>query len=385
MKTSTSALFIIFLLSASALASQENTLELMDQTPEGSKILNAIYLELKTAGANLQTGKIHELLQVTKQNVAKSENRQKQRLARNKSNCKKDLATLRLHARTNSQSEFTITRHLNSNQHAIRKNQQFIARSTTESNSYQSLSNSLKANRNNWNTFTQSTIQGMTKIVRLLKKARQHLVKNHKSALGAEFVEILPECAASLSEIRVEFTNTEDNLDGLRPIISSLLETMSSAPLVGKNVIRARLIRLLRQIIKSLVRRRDRLEQVNEGANAIFEALLKSFAENKLRIAKLLERLAHEKNLLEKRGSSLVDSQKRAHNITELSQKVTLLRRNQCRRIRTSNAKLHVRLQKVKNTVAQIEEILQERYGVLKAFFLEKKSKKTQNNNNHHE
>jgi hypothetical protein len=77
MRTSTSALFIIFMLTASALASQENLLELMDQSKEGRDILNAVYLQLHTAGPNLERGKIMEVLTTCRQNAAKSENRQK--------------------------------------------------------------------------------------------------------------------------------------------------------------------------------------------------------------------------------------------------------------------------------------------------------------------
>jgi len=39
------------------------------------------------------------------------------------------------------------------------------------------------------------------------------------------------------------------------------------------------------------------------------------------------------------------------------------------------NAKLMVSIQKSKNIVAQIEEILQERFGQLKGFFIERKMK----------
>jgi hypothetical protein len=372
MKSSTTAIFIFFLLCASALATQENILELIDQSAEGRDILNAIFLELHTASPNLQTGKILEVLKTSKTNAGKSENRQKQRLARHRKSCKTDLTTLHRHIRDNEKAEFTIGRHQTSNQHAVRKNQEFIDRSKAEFNSYDSLNNLLKSNRAQWNIFINGRLTRMTKIARLLRKARKQLVMAHKAALGTEFVEMKPEFVSTLSELRVEFTNTEDHMDGLRPIVASLLETMRS-PVVGKNVIRARLIRILKSIIKSIHHKRDSLEQVNEAANAIFEALTKSFDENKTRVTKLLERLAHEKNLLTKRQASLNDSNKRAHRITVLTEKVHHVRHTQCRRTKVRNARLHVSLQKTKNIVAQIEEILQERFGALKTFFIQRK------------
>jgi hypothetical protein len=372
MKTSTSALFLIFLLTASVLASQENLLELMDKSKEGRDILNAIFLQLHTTGPTLQRGKIIELLTTAKQNANKSENRQKERLARARRECKSDLKSLNAHLTQNEKHEFTINRHLNANQHAINKNQQFITRSTNEKNNYTALKNLVKANRAQWRSFVNSRMARQTAIIRLLKKARKELINAHKAALGTEFVEVRPEVISALSELRVEFTNTEDHFDGLRPIIANLLQNMSS-PVVGKNVLRSRLINLLKLIVKAIAQRRDLLEQQNEGANAIFEALLKSFNENITRVNKLLERLSHEKNLLSKRGLALNDSLRRARRITKLSVKAATIKNRQCHQIKTRNARLHVSTQKIRNVVAQIEEILQERFGALKTFFVERK------------
>jgi len=375
MRTSTSALFVIFLLTASALASQENLLELMDQSAEGRDLLNSIYLQLDTAHPNLDRGKIMEVLTTAKQNADKSSRRQKAKMKRHKGSCKRDKALLGKHSSENERNEFTIGRHLNANRHALRKNQQFIERSTHERDAYIALSNLLKANRASWTGFVKGRLNKMAKVVKLLRKARRHLINEHKAAMGTEFVEIKPDTLTALAQLRVEFTNIEDNFDGLRPIIASLLQSCNTAPVVGKNVLRSRIIKLLKGIIKVIRKRRDLLEQQHEGADAIFEALLKSFDENKTRVSKLLERLAHEKNLLGKRQGALRDSLKRAHRITVLSHGVEGIRRKQCRRVTVRNARLRVSLQKVRNIVAQIEEILQERFGALKTFFVERKMK----------
>jgi len=215
----------------------------------------------------------------------------------------------------------------------------------------------------------------MNHIIKLLRKARRHLINQHKVAMGTEFVEVKPETISALSELRVEILNIDEKLGGLRPIINSLLETIVSPPRLGKNGIRVHLIRILKAIIKSIRKRRDVLEQQNAGAKSIFEALLKSFEENMTRISKLLERLSDEKKILEKRQSALNDSHKRAHVITILSQKAAELRGGQCRRIKVRNAQLHVSLQKIKSIVAQIEEMLQERFGKLKSYFLQRQMK----------
>jgi len=372
----TSALFLIFMITASALASQENLLSMMDQSKEGRDILNAIYLQLHTAaGPNLERGKIMEVLTTAKQNADKSSRRQGKKMKRSKKTCKTDKALLRNHTNANERHEFTINRHLNANQHALQKNQQFINRSKKELEAYVSLSNLLKANRQKWNEFIKGRMERMRNVVKLLRKARRQLINQHKAAMGTEFVEVGAEFITGFTELRAEFANIDDHFDGLRPIINNLIQTAATPVAVGKNVIRSRLIKLLKTIIKTIRKRRDLLEQFNEGADSLFEALLKSFDENKTRVTKLLERLAHEKNLLDKRHSSLKDSLTRAHRITVLAQQAQTVRGKQCRRVAVRNARLRVSLQKIRNIVAQIEEILQERFGKLKTFFMERQMK----------
>jgi len=327
----------------------------MDQSKEGRDILNAIFLQLHTTGAHLQRGKIIELLTTAKQNANKSENRQKERLARLRAQCTSDLRLLNAHLSQNEKHEFTINRHLNANQHAINKNQQFITRSTNEKNNYVALKNLVKANRAAWRSFVNGRMARQTAIIRLLKNARKQLINAHKAALGTEFVEVKPEVISALSELRVEFTNTEDHFDGLRPIIANLLQNMSNA-VVGKNVLRSRLINLLKLIVRAVGQRRDLLEQQNEAANAIFEALLKTFNENITRVDKLLERLSHEKNLLSKRGLALTDSLARAQRITRLSVRAASTKNRACHQIKVRNARLHVATQKLETLLPKLKK-----------------------------
>jgi len=310
---------------------------------------------------------------VFKQNAARNEANQKARAARHKQSCAKDLHVLHQNIVQNEKSEFTITRHLNSNVHATKKNQQYIDRSKDEFNQYEALRNVLLANKNKFEEFQKKSIENVNKIIGIVKSARKLLKAAHKTAAGHAFIEIKGEFVTSLSEIRVDFANTFDNIIGLKPIISSLLQTMADPQNVGKEVIRSRLIRLLHEIGKALAKRKDDLEARGEGASTAFEALLKNIAENKTRVQKLQERLAGEKNNLGKRQGALVDSQNRAHNITVFSTTALHIRAQQCTDSKERNTKLLVSIQKSKNIVAQIEEILQERFGQLKGFFIERK------------
>jgi hypothetical protein len=376
MRICLNTLFFILLLITSTLCSkQENILELIDKSDEGRQILNAIYLELKLATPNLDRGRLFNILKTTKDNAAKAENRQKERQAKIASDCKADIHTLGVNIRENERSEFTITRHLNSNSHAIKKNQQYIDRSKDEFNQYESLRNLILANQKKFNEMNQKTLANINKIIGLVRGGKRLITNAHKAAAGQAFIQVSSGYITGLSELRVEFANTFDNLNGLRPIISSLLQTMADPNNAGKDVIRTRVIKLLHEINKSLNKSKDSVEAHLEGGHAVFEALLKNIAENKIRVQKLQERLDTERNSLTKRQGALTDSQTRAHNISTFSKTALKIRGEQCTLSRERSTRLMISVQKQKNIVAQIEEILQERFGQLKGFFLERKMK----------
>lgn len=362
------------MLTTATLCTQQNILELIDQSEEGRDILNAIYLELKLSNPNnLNQGKLFDILKSSKQNAQRSAANQKERVARHRKACHNDLHALHNNIAENEKSEFTVTRHLNSNVHAMKKNQQYLERSKEEFNQYEGLRNLIASNRQKFNDFVHSSIANVDKILALIASGRRLLKAAHKTAAGHAFIQIKGEFITGLSEIRVDFANTFDNINGLRPIIASLFQTMADPNNVGKEVIRSKLIRLLHEVAKALRHRRDDLEARLEGADAVFEALLKNIAENKTRVQKLQERLSGERNSLDKRQGALADSRTRAHNITHFSHVALQIRGQQCALAKERNTRVMVSIQKIKNIVAQIEEILQERFGQLKGFFIERK------------
>jgi len=379
MRTCLNTLFFILLLTTSTLCAQENILELIDQSEEGRDVLNAIYLELKLASPELNRGVVFEILKTTKQNAARSEALQKERNARRQASCQSDKQVLGKNIAENEKSEFTVTRHVNSNVHAMKKNQQYIDRSKDEFNQYEGLRNLITANREKFSAFIKNSIDSSKKVIGMVENGRKILEAAHKAAGGNAFVQLPGHFITGLTEIRVDFANTSDNVNGLRPIIASLLQTMADPSNVGKEVIRSRVVKLLKEVSKTLNQRIDDLEARAEGADAVFEALLKNIAENKTRVQKLQERLDSERNSLSKRQGALDDSRTRAHNITSFSQVAWHIRHEQCLAQRERSTKLAVSTQKLKNIVAQIEEMLQERFGQLKGFFIERKMRLLKN------
>jgi len=361
---------------------------LVDQSPEGRDILNNIFLQLESTGPTLDRGGLFRLLKTTKQNTDKKAVQRKAVMKKQHRSCVNDLKILNKQRNENERHQYTVQRHVNSNKHAQSKNNQYLKRSKEEFNGYDALRNLVMNNRKNWVSFLETSRSNIRKIMGIGRSVIGLLRHAHAAAHAKKtpqkkpavpgkkaFIELKDEFFKSLSELRVEFANTNDTQDGLKPIISSLLETLAEPNHAGKAQVRGRVIKILKGIGKLLRGSLEFIDTLIEGSNAYFDALLRNLEENKTRVQKLQQRLVNESSSLEARRQALGDGLTRASNITVLSGNALRERRMQCRNIQLRHAHLKVSTQKVRNIVAQLEEILAERFGNLKSYFIERKMK----------
>jgi hypothetical protein len=367
------------LLISGTIAAEQNILELIDRSKEGRDILNAIYLELN-GSSTLNRAKLYNIIKATRENASRTEKSQKVAMHHHEESCKKDIGVLHAHLDENQRNEFTVARHLNSNNHAIRKNAQYLARAKQEFNEYNTLHNILTNNKKEWDEFNSSQMKNCEKIINLMRRASKLLSAAHKKSHANAFIEMKGEYVTGLSEIRVELSSNNDNINGMRPIVNNLLQTMVEKSHMDKAAIREKVLRILHSIIRVMHERREELITKNDGAKAVFTALFKDIEENKVRVKKLQERLGAESKSLHKRQGALKDSRNRASNITKLSKMALDIRAEGCASVAARNAKILVSVEKSRNTAINVEEILQERFGELKGFFLQRDMKFTDEN-----
>jgi len=176
----------------------------------------------------------------------------------------------------------------------------------------------------------------------------------------------------NLNEIRVTFESTFVELEGFRPVITKLLELMAKPSAVNKETVRIKLMTLFKKIRVQLKQMQDEVEASRAMQDAIFTAILESYKENIARIDKLLVRLNKENKELLERGTDLKAAKTDSTLITSLSKDIFRFRKSDCIEIAERVTKLAVEIEKRRNIVAQIAEILETKFGKLKSYFLER-------------
>jgi len=344
---------------------------MIEKEPEGKQLMDALFLQVQMKGANLQQGDIYKVLKFTRDRADKLESSIEKKKKKKKALCKSDLQDFSSKVLQNQKWEFTIGRHVENNERQATRLKTYIDRVTQEQEDYQALENIIQAAWGKWKDFQLKALAALKKVLQGLKKARNSLKSLEEQGALVQLSEG-SQYFTALNEVRVDFEGNSVNLEGFRPIITKLLELMANTEAINKPLVRRKLRDVLRKISRQLRERRNEIKAINERQNAIFSALIESYKENLLRIKKLLARLNKEAEHLQKRGTELKDSNTQARKITIVSKDIFTTRKRQCIAGAERVARLYVGIQKTRNIVAQIGEILAERFGALKTFFVER-------------
>jgi len=358
-------------LTLSAFSCDDSILKMIEKEPEGRELMNALFLQVHSKGVNLQQGDIYKVLKFSRDRADKVETQVHSRMVHNAKACETDLKNFAHKVHENQKWEFTIGRHVDNAQRAGERLRAFIDRTTQEQDQYQALENIIKASWGKWKDFQSLALKNLKKVLVALKRGRNNLAALEEQGALVELGNG-SKYETTLNEIRVDFEGNYVNLEGFRPIITKLLELMSKTEAVNKPLVRSKLRAVLKKISRQIRNRRDEIKAINERQNAIFTAILESYRENMLRIKKLLERLNKENEHLQKRRKELIDSSNVARQITTLSKGVFTTRKRQCLNYAERVAKTSVAIQRTRNIVAQVAEILSERFGALKSYFVQR-------------
>jgi hypothetical protein len=345
---------------------------MIEKQPEGRELMNALFLQVHSKGANLQQGDVYRVLKFARDRSDKVESQIQNRQKHNKLACESDLKNFAQKVHENQKWEFTIGRHVENNVRAATRLRGFIDRTTQEQNDYQALENIIKASWTKWKSFQTTALESLKRVLDALRRARKNLRMLDEQ--GAAMVQVSEgsQFFTNLNEIRVDFEGNYVNLEGFRPVIVKLLELMSNASAVNKPLVRRKLRSILSKIARQVRERRNEIKAINERQNAIFGAIIESYRENLLRIKKLLERLNGENTHLQKRGVTLKDSSSQSRQISIVSKNIFTTRKRQCISYAERVSRISVAIQRTRNIVAQIGEILSERFGALKSYFVQR-------------
>jgi hypothetical protein len=369
------ALFLILVIMPFYLCSNPNLLEMIEKVPQAKSIMNAIHLQVKLSGSNLQQGDILKVLKTAQENADKTHTEEEAELKVAKVDCEADLPKFNDAIQVNQKWEFTVSRHLNQLKRNQGHIQAFISRTVEEKNQYIALSNIISDTWNKWQSYQNTTLADLSKVQNLLSKARKQLRNLNNNSTSFLQLNENSEYFTNLNEIRVNFENTFVELQGFRPLITKLFQLMANGNNIDKADVRNKLLALFSKISRELNNIADEIEANRAKQDSIFSSLIESYKENLIRIEKLLERLNKENNDLSHDAADLTTSNKEAALITAAAKEIFRLRKKECIDYAETIARIAVEISHTRSVVSQIHELMTEQFGNLKSYFIQRNTK----------
>jgi hypothetical protein len=227
-------------------------------------------------------------------------------------------------------------------------------------------------NRQGWEKFWGKSRANIQKILSLLNQASVQLKALRHHYKKAALIQLPESYSNALTEIRSEFENTFDNLDGLRPIISNLLEIVRNHKHLNNGQVRQHVRSLLRHITGRLNEKLNEFEEENEHQGGLFESLDKLFDDAIRRGDKVVSALVASLKRSGQKVTFLQKAVKASEALAQAGRNVVGLRARECRHHHNHNTHLDVKAERILAVVSQLQEVIGDRWSSLHGFFLQK-------------
>lgn len=360
------ALFLIFLIAPLAFA-QHEILNMLDTTPEGKEVLDALFIQTKLMGDNLDAASLRLFLNANYDRIQKEKSQAKAFLKQRQAECKSDLKKLKSLLHEHEDRQLNLKRRLEFVSRSAKINGNFLQRATEELDNYRKFEGYIKQNRAAWSTYYTTVTKNFNKVSEILKNA---LAATRKTK-GASFVEVPEESfSTSLAEIRLQVEATDAEFIGMGPILSNLVEIMAEAS--GKSDVREKVRNLIRALIDHVRDRLEELDYENEHQSALFEHLEKTFHENVKRSEKEVETLSTTQKAITARSTTIKKAYTHSTELNDKVEKIHDIRAKECQNYKDGRHASEIRREKVRSIITQVEEIIINQTSSVKSFFLQR-------------
>jgi hypothetical protein len=359
-------LFLIFLIAPLAFC-QHEILNMLDNTPEGKEVLDALFIQTKLMGENLDAASLRQFLNANYKRVQSEKAATSQHHKKRSAECKSDLKQLAAFLHEHEDRQLELKRRVEFIKRASKVNKGFLERADEELTNYKKFEGYIKQNKAAWSTYYKTVTTNFNKVSEILKNALSAL----RPKKGAAFVEVQEETfSTSLAEIRLQVEATDAEFVGMGPILSNLVEIMAEA--VNKTEVRQKTRELVHLLIDNVRDRLEELDEENEHQSALFDHLEKTFHENVKRSEKEVDTLKTTHKAIDARMKNIQESHVHSVDLTDRVQKIHDIRAEECVHYKSGNASAQIRREKVRSIITQVEEIIVNQTSGLKSFFLQR-------------
>lgn len=246
-------------------------------------------------------------------------------------------------------------------------------RADEELDNYKRIRTFVEENHKSWSDFYGNAIANFDSVSALVGEIGGHL-ESHLSGEVA-FVQLPKSYHTGLAQLKIKFSSIENDLTGMKPVISSLIGLMNSPP-ISRASIRLHLKSVFHQIAEGIQERRDELEEENAHQSALFDTLTKALNDNVDRAEGGVAFINEAISFLEGKEANLAVFTDSGKDIADRAESILTHKIRTCKEFERTREAASVRLEKIDLLARQLEEVLATDVPAHALAFIEKKMKK---------
>jgi len=233
------------------------------------------------------------------------------------------------------------------------------------------------SNRASWTSFWASSTKSIERAAGLISRVKTELSLLHRRHREQALVEIPAEFSSALSEITSEFISDNDNLGGLRPVVANLLEILKSSKHLTHKGAKRHVRSLLNRLHELFQDKIYEFAEENEHQVGLFDGVRTLLDDAISGSQKVEAALIASQKRAQKSIAFIQVTVKGAERLTKHAHHVASLKRKECRSVKRVIARAVLRFEKFLNVCGQLQEVLSDRFGSIKTFFVEESDEQT--------
>jgi hypothetical protein len=347
----------------------KDIISFIQKSDEGKEVMDHLFLEVALKGADFNEKVVNHILKemgdIIRINIAE----RAKVIKADAKVCAADIKKTKTTFTSIARKALAAHRHLEGTKNRQKRRTVFLTRAEEELAHYKAFKTWVEKNAKAWKKYYATTSDNLQKVVGLLSRASSH-IKSLKN--DAALIELPGVYKSSLSQLSSEFDGTNDNLGGLRAVISNVFELVQKKEHISHADFRHKARSIIRHIIDRIGDFQNELAEENEAQVGLFDSLGNLFNDAVQRSNKVTSALAKQAKEAAQKITWLTVAVKGSKSLANQAKSVVQQLAAECRYHKSKAYRHDVREGKMLSVIDNLRDVIADRWGPLHTFFTQK-------------
>ncbi len=375
-----SATFLLILLLVPFSLAQSNILNFMEKTSEGKEVLDYAYIAMASQGPHRSVRALKTLIRKMALRLKRGRRNSRIRARKDAKIYKANITAAVGLAHFFILGYVALKRYIFSLKRKLGDIKTMLQRSAQELGLYFKLRRINKFGQKLYIKWYDDGLKNYYRLLSLVSQLRAHVRRLHKRHRKKALIELPSGYTTALNEIHNQFESIDYNFQGLRPIITNVIEIAKDKKHLFKKKFRKSLRKIFHFFSYHLYNALEGFREINARQRGLYSAVNDLLTDSTRRLRRLfliVKGEAKGKHLLLTRLKKKLSG---ARCLVKKAKYVARLLIRKCHFMKRSRLRENLRVTRLLRFITQVDEVISERWRHLKAYFIQREDRERELN-----